>query len=83
MRTTLTIDEDVAAAIRRRQLERGTRFKEEVNDLLRAGLTAAPAAPDAYELPAVTVGRVLVRDPQAWKDMLDDEDDARSLSRRR
>lgn len=39
MRTTLTIDEDVAAAIELRREELRHSLKQEVNDLLRAGLT--------------------------------------------
>jgi hypothetical protein len=41
MRTTLTIDDDVAAAIERRRHELHHTLKQEVNDLLRAGLMRA------------------------------------------
>jgi hypothetical protein len=41
MRTTLTIDDDVAAAIERRRRELHHTLKQEVNDLLRAGLMRA------------------------------------------
>ena len=34
MRTTLTIDDDVAAAIVKRRAEHGTGLRREVNDLL-------------------------------------------------
>jgi plasmid stability protein len=37
-RTTLTLDSDVHAALERRRRSRGTSFKQEVNDLLRAGM---------------------------------------------
>ena len=79
MRTTLAIDDDVAAAIRRRQADRGTGLKQEINELLRAGLAAEPVPPDAWTPPVVSVGRVLVQDTRAWKDLLDDEDDERAL----
>lgn len=79
MRTTLSLDDDVAAAIRRRRAARGTGLKQEVNDLLRAGLAAEPAEPAGWEPPSVTVGRVLLSDPRAWKDLLDDQDDERAL----
>jgi len=79
VRTTLTIDDDVAAAIRRRQAARGTALKDEINELLRAGLAAEPAEPERWDPPSVTVGRVLLTDQRAWKELLDDEDDARSL----
>jgi hypothetical protein len=38
MRTTLTLDDDVAIAIERRRRQLDHTLKEEVNDLLRAGL---------------------------------------------
>jgi hypothetical protein len=38
MRTTLTLDDDVAAALERRRRELNHSLKQEVNDLLRAGL---------------------------------------------
>ena len=38
MRTTLTLDDDVAAAIERRRRELNHTLKREVNDLIRAGL---------------------------------------------
>lgn len=38
MRTTLTLDDDVAAAIERRRRELDHTLKQEVNDLIRAGL---------------------------------------------
>ena len=40
MRTTLTIDDDVAARLEREQRKRRVRFKTLVNDVLRAGLEA-------------------------------------------
>lgn len=85
MRTTLTLDDDVAAALRRRRAQRGTGLRREVNDLLRAGLAVASPEPDdprdAYELPRFDPGRALVSDPAALKQMLDDEDDERALRR--
>ena len=38
MRTTLTLDDDVAAAVERRRRELDHTLKQEINDLLRAGL---------------------------------------------
>jgi hypothetical protein len=43
VRTTLTLDDDVAAALRRLQAETGAPWKQVVNDLLRAGLSARDA----------------------------------------
>ncbi|MGI8412202.1 MAG: CopG family transcriptional regulator [Solirubrobacteraceae bacterium] len=85
MRTTLTLDDDVAAAISRRRAERGTGLRDEVNDLLRAGLSASslPGDPsgDDYRLPTFDPGRALVSDPRALKDLLDEEDVERGLPR--
>lgn len=84
MRTTLTLDDDVAAALAGRRAERGTGLREEVNELLRAGLAAAqhPPAPasEVYELPTFDSGRVLISDQRALKELLEDEDVERGLS---
>jgi plasmid stability protein len=49
MRTTLTLDDDLAIALDRRRREHGHSFKEEVNELLRIGLLSVeqkrPAPP--------------------------------------
>jgi hypothetical protein len=42
MRTTLTLDEDVAALLRQRARETGRPFKQVVNEALRAGLIPRP-----------------------------------------
>lgn len=49
MRTTVTLDPDVVAALRQRAAERGQSFKEALNSALRTGLRppAAPADPFA------------------------------------
>lgn len=39
MRTTITLDPDTAALVRRRMRERGVSFKQAVNDAIRDGLT--------------------------------------------
>jgi hypothetical protein len=49
MRTTLSLDDDVAAAVQRLREERHVGLSEAVNELIRAGL-AAPAP--AKGLPA-------------------------------
>jgi len=86
MRTTLTLDDDVAAALVQRRVERGTGLRREVNELLRAGLAAvsqpSPDAGEPYELPTFGPGRALITDLRALKDLLDDEDDERALRSR-
>ncbi len=83
MRTTLTLDDDVAAALAKRRAERGTGMRREINELLRAGLGAASQqggdAAQPYELPTFDSGRALITDLRALKDLLDDEDDERAL----
>lgn len=44
MRTTITLADDVAAAVERLRRERGIGISEAVNDLVRSGLTANQAA---------------------------------------
>lgn len=87
MHTTVTLDDDIAAALERRRSGRGTGLSRQVNDLLRAGLAAEEqrgAAPTRapYELPTFDSGRALITDPRALKELLDDEDDARASGRR-
>lgn len=85
MRTTLTLDDDVAAALERRRADHGTRLREEVNELLRAGLAATnhpPTAAERYELPTFDPGRPLVTDSRVLAEMLDTEDVERALPAR-
>ena len=60
MRTTLTLDPDVAALAQRMQQVDGRSFKAIVNEALRRGLRAmaAPSARQvAYRTPTVDLGR--------------------------
>jgi hypothetical protein len=49
MRTTLTLDPDVATEIERRRRRDGRTLRQEVNDLLRIGLRHADAPPEPAE----------------------------------
>ncbi len=63
MRTTLTLDDDVAALLERVRAERGSGLKDVVNEALRLGLrglTARPRRRTAYRTPTVSLGRCLV-----------------------
>lgn len=44
MRTTLTLDDDVAVRVQREQRRRGLTFREIVNSLIRAGLDSTEPA---------------------------------------
>ena len=50
MRTTLTIDEDVAVQLKRLRRARDVGLKELVNKVLRRGLRAMKASPEQREM---------------------------------
>jgi plasmid stability protein len=58
MRTTLTIEDDLAHALKERAFRTGRSFKAVVNDALRAGLDAAqaPSNPKRYRLKPASLG---------------------------
>lgn len=63
MRTTLTLDDDVAALVERLRKRRKAPFRKLVNDALRLGLRelAAPAPASApFTTRSVSLGRCLV-----------------------
>ena len=64
MRTTLTLDPDVAAALERRREAKGVSLKVAVNEALRHGLRALDAPPEKPERPyrirPWSAGRLLV-----------------------
>lgn len=64
MRTTLSLDNDVAALLRRAQVRRKEPLKKIVNDALRHGLLhlMTPRKPTTpYRTSAVSLGRCLMR----------------------
>ncbi len=56
MRTTVTLDEDVAAALQLLAAERGTSFKETLNAAVRAGLAGSAEQSSLYRLPSRKLG---------------------------
>jgi hypothetical protein len=65
MRTTLTLDDDVAVELKKLQRERNVGLKEAVNAALRAGLQRLqqPSTPrPPYRLQPISVGRLLIAD---------------------
>ena len=85
VRTTITLDDDVAARLEQLRRERGSSFKEIVNDTLRAGLQERRVA-RAYRAPTYRMGvrpgvdldRALRLDAA-----LEDEETVRQLETRR
>lgn len=59
MRTTVTLEPDVEALIKRAMRERGLSFKEAVNEAIRAGMTAPARRPEP-SLPVHDMGEPLV-----------------------
>jgi hypothetical protein len=61
MRTTLTIDDNLADALRKKAYESGKSFKEVVNRALQAGIQAEHALPRSrpYKIKPVSLGGVL------------------------
>jgi hypothetical protein len=63
MRTTLTIDDDVAVALERVRRQRDARLKDLVNEALRRGLREMAARPKHHEpfrTQSVALGRVWI-----------------------
>jgi hypothetical protein len=56
MRTTVTLDEDVAAALQEIAAERGLSFKQALNDAVRAGLARSGKRSKPYRLPTRRLG---------------------------
>jgi hypothetical protein len=56
MRTTVTIDPDVAAHLRRLAREQGVSFKATINATLRAGLEAGRGSADPFQEHVVDLG---------------------------
>ena len=65
MRTTVTLEPDTEALVRRRMRERGVGFKEALNDLIRAGsrtgaeATAFTTATAALGTPTINLDHAL------------------------
>jgi hypothetical protein len=66
MRTTVTLDDDLAVRLELRRAERGMTFKDALNDALRRGLTVAEeqekAGPMAVTTRPLPLGRRLIGD---------------------
>lgn len=82
MRTTITLDPDVAALIEKDMKERGVSFKRAVNDALREGLASPAAAAEPYKVRPRSMGKPTVPLTKALRlaAELEDEETARKLS---
>lgn len=56
MRTTVTLDPDVAASLKATARERGISFKEALNTSVRRGLEGERGASEPYRLPTRRLG---------------------------
>jgi hypothetical protein len=56
MRTTVTLDADVAAKLKETARQRGISFKEALNSSVRRGLTTETTAAKPYRLPTRRLG---------------------------
>jgi hypothetical protein len=88
VRTTLTLDPDVAADLKRRARRTGRPFRQIVNEAVRAGLRAQDAPPPRpYRLDPVSAGDVRANvdldRALALADALEDEALARKLEMRK
>ena len=89
MRTTLTIEDELAQALKERAFHSGRSFKAVVNEALRAGLSASEAAPRPrrYRLKPAALGGVRpgVDLDQALRlaETLEDREIARKLEQRK
>lgn len=74
MRTTLTLEDDLATRLKELAHERGVPFKQVVNETIRDGLERVEAT-EAYELPTFDMGVPLMDLTKAAQlaDALDDE----------
>ena len=56
MRTTVTLDADTAALLRRHMQERGVSFKQALNDAVREGLAPRPRRRVRFRTPTAALG---------------------------
>lgn len=81
MRTTLTLEPDVAAQVERLRKERDMALKDVINEALRRGLTEMSAKPkkqERYETSVHDSGQLLMNIKDALA-MMDDEYDRKKL----
>lgn len=71
MRKTLTIDDDVAAELKRQCAERGVSLKDVVNDALRRGMNEMrPKSRKPFETKVFDVGEPLIKNTDCIGELL-------------
>ncbi len=92
-RTTLTLDPDVVQALERRRRTDKRPFRDVVNDALRAGLAAAPAArprgvgedkPAFWDFPTLDLGEQLIGNglqPSELLALIEEEEDRERIAK--
>jgi hypothetical protein len=73
MRTTLTIDDDVAAQLEKLRREKKLTLRDAVNDALRRGLAAGqkPSPRPRFETPTANLGKLLIPSIDCYGEVLD------------
>lgn len=82
MRTTLTLDDDVAAKIERLRKSRDMALKDVINEALRRGLkdtTAKPRKKEPFRTGVHHGGKLLIEDVKETLAMMDEEYDRKKL----
>jgi hypothetical protein len=86
MRTTVTLDPDVAAKLKAEARDRGISFKEALNGNLRRGLASAEAKPAPYRVrprPMRAKRGLDIDKARSLADKLEDEEVLRKISLRK
>lgn len=82
MRTTLTLDDDVAVQIERLRKQRDMALKDVINEALRRGLqdmTVKPKQKEPFRTGVHHGGRLLIEDVKEALAMMDEEYDRKKL----
>jgi hypothetical protein len=86
MRTTVTIDDEVARLLKEAMHRRRTNFKEALNTALRRGLTVTktPTAPKRFEVKGPFLGRIQPGiDPAGFNKLADQLEDQAIIEKMR
>ncbi len=86
MRTTVTLDEDVAAALQKVARERGLTFKQALNAAVRSGLAVGDERATPYRVPSRRLGLrpgIDLDKALALDGALEDEETVRTLELRK